>query len=94
MSEALAYATALERADAEDPALAEQYRIAVACAGEAPSLEQLFACCDRGTHEGVLESALHLSVTDYERLEVRVKQVAKAAKQAHAKAWRSRRRRS
>lgn len=88
------YATALDWARAEDPALAEQYAVVRAQVGGAPTLSELLACCERGTHEGVLESALHLPMEDFTVLEARVKQAAKAASVAYRKAWRTRRRSS
>lgn len=90
-SEPVAYANALERARDDDPALAEQYEIVMAQTQSEPlTMEELLACCQRGTHTGVLESALHLTCEDFDILAQRVKETAKEAKLAWNKGWRSR----
>ena len=55
------------------------------------SLDDLLRCVARGTYEGVLESAVHLSVDDYKVLATRV---AKAKKHADTHRPKTRRRKS
>lgn len=70
----------LDRICDEQPDLAEQYAsVHRAVNGAMPTAEQLFACCDRGTYEGVLESALHLDEPTFARLTERVKQARRYA---------------
>jgi hypothetical protein len=48
-----------------------------ACGRKGPSVDELLRCVNRGTADGVLESALHLPERDYEIVEGAVKRLRK-----------------
>jgi hypothetical protein len=76
MSEAVASRSvfdALREAGGHEDQLICYQQVRRACGGEAPTLDELLKCAQRGTVDGVLESALHLTENDYEILEGAIK---------------------
>lgn len=56
-----------------DDVLVRFLQVQRACKRNGPTMSELAACVKRGTTDGVLESALHLSVEEYDTLEEMVK---------------------
>lgn len=78
--------------EAGETAIVEQYKVVRAqVGGDPPTLAELIKCVTRGTYEGVLESALHLTPEQYAIL---MKHVKKAKKYAKGNQGKTKRRKS